>query len=199
MDETKADAIAGAGVRLEPLREADREALRAAATEDPDIWEIYSTSLLGEHFDRWWSERSAPGSDWRMFTIHHEGRVVGMTGYAPDHRHPGVAELGSSYLVPGVRGSGLNRRVKWLMLSHLFALEMHRVEFRVDARNLRSRSAVLKLGAVEEGVLRRHKITHTGFIRDTHVFAITDSDWLEIEPRLRPAAVSAPAGGESSN
>jgi len=86
--------------------------------------------------------------------------------------------------VPRLRGSGLNRVVKWLLLGHLFDAGTHRVEFRVDARNRRSRAAVLKLGAIEEGVLRHHKITHTGFIRDTHVFAITGAEWARIEPAL---------------
>jgi RimJ/RimL family protein N-acetyltransferase len=60
------------------------------------------------------------------------------------------------------------------------------VEVRVDDRNVRSKAAVLKLGARLDGVLRRHKITHTGFIRDTNVFAILDTEWPAIEARLRP-------------
>ena len=196
--------MSAAGVRLEPLHEDNREGLRAAAAEDRDIWDIYTNSLLGDGFDRWWDERSRPGSDWRMFTVHAQAagdQVVGMTGYALDSRHPGVVEVGSTYYVPRMRGSGLNRVVKWLMLSFLFGHGLHRVEFRVDARNLRSRAAVRKLGAVEEGVLRHHKVTHTGFIRDTHVYGLTDAEWAGIEPGLRPAVLSpaAPAGGGSSS
>ena len=73
-----------------------------------------------------------------------------------------------------------------LMLDFLFARGFHRVEFRIDALNTRSQAAVLKLGAIRDGVLRRHKITHTGRFRDTHVMAILDTDWPRIEPQLKP-------------
>jgi len=229
MAESTTGGLATAGVRLEPLAEANREALRRATAEDPDIWNIYSYSLMGEGFDRWWDGCIRADAVWRMFTIHQDddaagsrnsagrlagnlnfsGRLAGVTGFAPDLRHPGVAELGSTYLRPAARGSGLNRVMKWLLLSHLFESGVHRVEFRVDARNGRSRAAVLKLGAIEEGVLRHHKLTHTGFIRDTHVYAITVADWARLEPLLRPPRTppsglqfsppGRPAGGGSSS
>lgn len=186
MENAQPDRLSVAGVWLEALHPRNREGLRAAAAKDLEIWEIYSYSLLGDGFDRWWADRCRPDSEWKMFTIHQGTGVMGMTGYAADARHPGVVEVGASYLVPGQRGSGLNWVVKWLLLSHLFAQGVHRVELRIDARNIRSRMAARKLGAIEEGVLRRHKVTHTGFIRDTHVFAITDADWVQLEPKLRP-------------
>ena len=173
-------------IRLEPLAESHREALREACAEDPAIWEIYSFSMLGEAFDRWWEAGSAAGSERLMWAILVDDRLVGMTGIFPEDRTPGVVEIGATYIVPGVRGTRLNRMVKWLVLSHVFRGGFHRVEFRVDARNLRSQAAVLKLGATRDGILRHHKITHTGHIRDTHVFAITDADWRRIEPELRP-------------
>lgn len=178
--------LAHGDVRLVPLAEADREALRAACAEDVEIWQIYSFSMLGAAFDGWWARSIAPHAEWRMFTIHRNGALVGMTGYAPDARHPGVAEVGSTYLVPGARGGHVNRLAKWLLLSHLFRLGVRRVEFRVDDRNRRSQAAVLKLGALREGVLRRHKVTHTGFVRDTHLFAITGEEWPAVEAALRP-------------
>lgn len=179
------DLVSG-DVWLRPLAQADQAALRAACAEDADIWQIYSFSMLGDAFDEWWARNIADGADWRMFTIHWNGQLVGMTGYAPDPRHPGVAEVGCTYIAPGARGTHVNGAAKWLILSHIFGLGLHRVEFRVDDRNGRSQAAVLKLGARREGVLRHHKLTHTGFLRDTHVFAVTDLDWPEIEARLRP-------------
>lgn len=178
--------LAHGDVRLVPLAEADREALRAACAEDREIWQIYSFTMLGDAFDGWWARHILPQADWRMFTIHWQGKVVGMTGYAADARHPGVVEVGCTYIAPGARGTVLNPTAKWLILSHLFATGFHRVEFRVDDRNGRSQAAVLKLGARREGVLRRHKLTHLGFLRDTHVFAILDTEWPEVEAALRP-------------
>ncbi|MCA3718591.1 MAG: GNAT family N-acetyltransferase [Brevundimonas sp.] len=67
------------------------------------------------------------------------------------------------------------------MLEHAFGSGVVRVEIITDALNTRSQAAIAKLGAVREGVLRRHKTTHTGRVRDTVMFAITDDDW----PRVR--------------
>lgn len=174
------------GVELRPLDDANREGLRAACAEDLDIWQIYSFSMLGTAFDDWWARHIDECAEWRIFTIHWQGQLVGMTGYVRDGRHPGVAEIGCTYVAPRARGTDLNRTAKWLLLSWLFAQGLHRVEFRVDDRNKRSQAAVLKLGAKREGVLRRHKLTHTGHLRDTHVFAILDEEWPEVEAQLRP-------------
>ena len=75
------------------------------------------------------------------------------------------------------------------MLAHafdggLFDQAAVRVEIVTDARNLRSQGAIAKLGAVREGVLRRHKITWTGHVRDTVVYSITDLDWPAVRARL---------------
>ncbi len=173
-----------ADIRLEPLGAGHLEDLREACAADPAIWDIYSYSMLGDAFDRWWEGLGASG--WQMWAVLEAGRLVGTTGLYADPRLKGVIEIGGTYLAPAARGGGVNRTMKWLALCHLFQTGTRRVEFRVDARNLRSQAAVLKLGAVREGILRRHKITHTGFVRDTHVFAITDIDWPRLEPELRP-------------
>lgn len=173
-------------IRLEPLADAHADALRRAAAEDPEIWQIYSYSLLGEGFDRWWGNAATGRTGWRYWAILWRGRLVGCTGVWPEDRTPGVVELGGTYLRPDARGTPVNRTAKWLLLGFLFDCGFHRVEFRVDDRNRRSQAAVLKLGAVRDGILRHHKITHNGHVRDTHVFAILDRDWARIEPALRP-------------
>jgi RimJ/RimL family protein N-acetyltransferase len=181
--------LAHGAIRLEPLSEAHRAALKAACAADRTIWDIYSIDLRGEGFDSWFAAvtDAQPGPPaWLMWAVLLEGEVVGMTGLAPDARHLGVIEVGTTFYHPKVRGTGLNRIVKWLVLTHVFGTGAHRVEFRVDDRNVRSKAAVLKLGARLDGVLRRHKITHTGFIRDTNVFAILDTEWPAIEAWLRP-------------
>jgi RimJ/RimL family protein N-acetyltransferase len=181
--------LAQGAIRLEPLEEAHRAMLKAACAADQAIWDIYSIDLRGGGFDAWFDSvtHAKPGPPaWLMWTVLLDGEVVGMTGLAPDARHLGVIEVGTTFYHPKVRGTGLNRTVKWLVLTHVFATGAHRVEFRVDDRNARSKAAVLKLGARLDGVLRRHKITHTGFIRDTNVFAILDTEWPAIEAQLRP-------------
>jgi RimJ/RimL family protein N-acetyltransferase len=176
-------------IRLEPLGEPYRAALKAACAADQTIWDIYSIDLRGDGFDSWFGSVTGnePGPpSWLIWAVLQNGELVGMTGLSPDPRHLGVIEVGTTFYIPKVRGTGLNRTVKWLVLGHLFGTGAHRVEFRVDDRNERSKAAVAKLGARMDGLLRRHKLTHTGFIRDTNVFSILDTEWPEIETRLRP-------------
>ncbi len=101
-----------------------------------------------------------------------------------------AVEIGNSYIMPELRGTGFNTRLKQLMLGHAFACGLKRVEFRVDVRNGRSQAAVLKLGAAKEGVLRAERRTWTGHVRDTAVFSILAEEWalkaerLALHPRL---------------
>ena len=88
-----------------------------------------------------------------------------------------VLEIGGAYNRPHLRGTGFNRRVKGMRLARAFASGIRRVEFRVDLRNQRSQAAMKKLGAVREGVLRADRITWTGHVRDTVLFAILKDEW----------------------
>jgi RimJ/RimL family protein N-acetyltransferase len=88
-----------------------------------------------------------------------------------------VLEIGGTYYRPKLRGTGLNRRAKDMMLRRAFDCGIRRVEFRVDRRNNRSQAAMRKLGAVKEGVIRADRITWTGHVRDTVLFAIVKDEW----------------------
>lgn len=169
--------LADGDVRLEPMADHHAEPLRAACARDPDIWQIYPFSMLGEHFDASLANYRAH-ADWVRFAVLHRDQVVGMTSYiSPDPANRAL-EIGGTYIEPAVRGpGGINRRMKRLMIDHAFACGFERIEFRVDARNLRSRAAVLKLGASHEGVLRRNRITWTGHVRDTYVFSLLKDEW----------------------
>jgi RimJ/RimL family protein N-acetyltransferase len=162
-------------VRLVPLADAHVEPLRAACAEDPAIWDIYPYSLLGEHFDpAIAARRKAAGVN---FAACRGGEVVGMTSYLRPDPAQGVVDIGGSYIVPRLRGTGYNRRMKRLMIDHAFACGFRRIEFRVDERNGRSQAAVLKLGARREGLLRQDRITWTGHVRNTCIFGLLREDW----------------------
>ena len=88
-----------------------------------------------------------------------------------------TVEVGNSYIVPDVRGSGINRRIKSLMLDHGFSVGLRRVEFRIDERNARSQAAVAKLGSTKEGTLRAERVTWTGHVRDTALWSILADEW----------------------
>ena len=127
-----------------------------------------------------------------------DGRLVGSSRYlnvAAAHRR---LEIGWTWLVPAVWGGPINAESKLLMLSHAFdTLKANRVEFRTDARNARSRAAIAALGAVQDGVFRRHMVVRDGHVRDTVQFAIIDEDWpavrARLEARLAAKAARAPA------
>ncbi len=97
----------------------------------------------------------------------------------------GGVEIGTSFLHPDVRSGPANPEAKLLMLEHAFHCGAVRVQFRVDTRNRRSQAAVAKLGAVREGVLRRDRLTWTGYIRDTVVFSILDGEWPRVKAQLQ--------------
>ena len=165
-------------VRLEPLADHHLEPLRAACAEDRDIWDIYSFSMLDEHFDQAVAAFHKTANWVRFAVINSETKaVVGMTNYINPDQTTKVTEIGGTYIAPSVRGSGFNKIMKKLMIDHAFSCGFTRIEFRVDTRNQRSMAAVLKLGAMHEGTLRKNRITWTNYVRDTAVFGLLKEEW----------------------
>ncbi|WP_298282751.1 GNAT family protein [Novosphingobium sp.] len=170
--------LADSDLRLELLREDHREGLRAACAQDAEIWQLYPFSYWEEAFDPQFDSllRSAPQR--RPYAVFAGETLVGMTAWI-EHGAPGWSvEIGNSYIVPSMRGTGFNRRLKYLMLNHAFASGIERVCFKVDVMNTRSQAAVRKIGGVQEGVMRRERRTWTGRVRDTVMFSILRDDWL---------------------
>lgn len=184
----RAIPLDGRYVRLEPVTPELRDELRGAVDCDPEAWEIMSTNGCGEGFDDWWGalEAETARGERVAYAIRRleDGKVVGTSSYLNMRPAHSGLEIGSTFLHPDARSGPVNPEVKRLMLTHAFEAGAIRVEFMVDVRNARSQAAVLKLGASKEGVLRNHKITWTGHVRDTAVFSITDYDWPGIKQRL---------------
>lgn len=176
-----ASELTGPSVRLEPLQPSHREALRAACAADPDIWEIYPYSLLGDHFDVWWDKVSG---NRHVLVARHGGEIVGMSSFYDTDDTKNSTAIGGTYFTPAVRGTGVNREVKRLMLTASFGAGARRVEFHIDAINARSRRAVEKIGAVFEGILRQDRVTWTGRVRDTCVYSILEGEWPAVQARL---------------
>jgi len=171
--------MAAGDVRLEPLAEAHRAGLKAACAEDPEIWTIYAVSYDPDHFDASFDALLARPNG-RAFAIFPNGGLIGMSCYIGIEPERGVLEIGNTYYVPALRGTGLNRAVKELMIGRAIDCGFRRIEFRVDARNARSQGAMAKLGAVREGVIRAERITWTGHVRDTILFSILAREWNDI-------------------
>jgi RimJ/RimL family protein N-acetyltransferase len=141
----------------------------------------------GAGFESYWSVACGAPVDQRMsYAIRRrtDGQVVGMTSYYTSLIDQGGVEIGTTFLHPDVRGSVVNSESKLLMLKHAFDSGAVRVQFRVDTRNLRSQAAIARLGAVREGVLRRDRLTWTGYVRDTVYFSILDDEWPTVRAQL---------------
>ncbi|MGK2910924.1 MAG: GNAT family N-acetyltransferase [Sphingobium sp.] len=168
--------IAAGEIALTQLVDSDRDDLRAICPEDDAVWEIYPIHLSGADFDREFGAIVA-NPQRQPFAIRVGGVLVGVSGYLNIDAASGVVEIGGTYMTPAVRGTGLNGRIKPLLLARAFASGVQRVEFRIDARNTRSLRAVEKLGAVREGVMRRQRRTWTGHFRDTVILSILREEW----------------------
>ncbi len=175
-------------LRLEPFVEAHREGLRAAA-DDPDLWRYHPLNQNGVSFDLYFDHslrETAAGRDC-AFTVFDKatGRIAGSSSYlaiVPPHRR---LEIGSTWYAKRFQGGHVNPAAKRLLIGHAIeALGWNRVEFKLDARNARSRAAMRKLGAVEEGVHRAHMILPDGHIRDSVWFSVTPADWPAVKAGL---------------
>lgn len=109
-------------------------------------------------------------------------RYVGSTRYLNitlEHRN---VEIGWTWYTPEVWRTRVNSECKYLLLKYGFEeLNLLRVQFKTDSRNERSHYAILRIGATQEGVLRRERILHDGYIRNTNVYSIIDSEWPAVK------------------
>ncbi len=113
-----------------------------------------------------------------------DGRFGGMTSYLnPDGQSKNV-EIGMTIYAPEFQGGAVNPACKLLLLGHAFGAGAIRVYFNVDERNKRSRAAVLKLGAQQEGILRDNRILPDGFVRSTVVFSVLAREWPDVKAGL---------------
>lgn len=180
--------LTGWWVQLEPLTEAHREGLRAAADDDR-IWEHFLTDGRGPGFDPWFDEATRQRDAGRAlpFAVRllDGGRLVGCTCYLDYHPRHRRVEVGGTWYHSGVWGTRVNPECKLLLLTHAFdVLDVNRVQLITDVRNERSRRAIAKLGAVQEGVLRAHAVSRNGRVRDSVVFGITAAEWPAVRALL---------------
>ena len=171
-----AEPMIGEHCAAELFEERHRAALKAACAEDGDIWETYANNFGPDGFDE--SIRTYTSNPRnRTFVLFEGDELAGMSSYLGIDEGRQALEIGGTYYRPHLRGTGFNRRVKDMMLGRAFDCGIRRVEFRVDIRNQRSQAAMKKLGAVREGVMRADRITWTGHVRDTVLFAILKDEW----------------------
>lgn len=181
--------LEGTVVRLEPLTLAHLDALCEVGLE-PSLWALTSNKVnsaqdMREYVEQALSEQHA-GSALPFATVERaSGRVIGSTRFGnitPPHRR---IEIGWTWISPPWQRSPVNTEAKLLMLTHAFeTLGCRRVELKTSALNTRSRNAMLRIGATEEGTLRQHMINADGSSRDSVYFSILDAEWGAVKARL---------------
>lgn len=183
--------LEGSVVRLEPIRPEDAELFWEVAKNDlEDIfrWIPYALKIR-EDFDRLvakaFQEQERCESVVFATVARHSGRVIGSTRFMNIDRANRRVEIGSTWIAPAWQRTAVNTEAKYLMLRHAFEVwGCVRVELKTDALNEKSRNAILRIGAKEEGTLRRHVVTWTGRIRDSVYFSILDNEWPAVKASL---------------
>jgi RimJ/RimL family protein N-acetyltransferase len=111
--------------------------------------------------------------------------IVGSTRFLDISAANRNLEIGWTWLSPEVWRTRINTECKYLLLKHCFEeLDTVRVQIKADGRNERSLNAIERIGAKREGTLRKHRIMHDGYIRDTVFFSIIAEEWPEVKERL---------------
>jgi RimJ/RimL family protein N-acetyltransferase len=182
--------LEGRHVRLEPLSQAHHADL-AAAGLDEELWRWIPTAVrTPEEMSAYIAtalEEQARGASLPFALIEKaSGRAIGSTRYGNIDRAHHRVEIGWTWVAPPWQRTGVNTDAKYLLLRHAFeTLGCIRVELKTDSLNERSRSAILRIGAREEGTFRNHMITSTGRLRHTVYFSILDSEWPGVKSGLQ--------------
>jgi RimJ/RimL family protein N-acetyltransferase len=177
-------------VRLEPLGKEHASDLYQAG-QDQDIWTYMpvNPSRSPEAFTAWIEAALAAHVEGHQlpFAIIDtgEGRGIGSTRYLNISQQDYGLEIGWTWLAPEARRTAVNTECKYLLLRHAFeTLGAIRVQFKTDSRNERSRRAIARVGAVQEGVLRKHMVLESGYQRDSVVFSIIADEWPAVKSNL---------------
>lgn len=186
----EAPVLEGEYVRLEPLTLGHLDALCVIGL-DPELWRWEAIrkrsredmqAYIRKALDEWQCGVSLPFATLFMGT----GQVIGSTRYLNMDLANRRVEIGATWIGRPWQRTAVNTEAKYLMLRYAFeVLGCFRVELKTDVLNERSRRAILRLGAKEEGVLRRHVVTDTGRVRDTVYYSILDHEWPSVKVALQ--------------
>jgi RimJ/RimL family protein N-acetyltransferase len=181
--------LTGATVELQPLQLSHTPQLLAAAA-DGELWNMTLTVVPGpetvEQYVAIALEGRQAGTVMPFVIVQREtGKVVGSTRFWKIDRKNRKLEIGHTWLSQSVQRSGINTEVKYLLLSHAFeVINCVRVQFTTDELNERSRAAILRIGATQEGIVRHERIMPDGRKRNSVRYSIIDSEWPTVKALL---------------
>ena len=187
--------LEGRHVRLEPLSPALHAALAAIGC-DPDLWtyvpyRVATADDMQAYIAKTLTAQAA-GVELPFATIDRRSQhVAGSTRFLNIDRPNRRVEIGATWLAAPFRRTALNTEAKYLMLRHAFETwGCIRVELKTDARNQRSRTAIRRIGATEEGTLRQHFVMWDGHLRDSVYYSILDKEWPRVKAGLEAKLAS---------
>jgi RimJ/RimL family protein N-acetyltransferase len=181
--------LEGQHVRLEPLSTAHRESLSAAAA-DGELWNstvtiVPSPATMADYIDAALRAQAQERELPFVIVSKTSGLVVGTTRFYDIERNDRRVAIGYTWVSGSAQRTAVNTEAKLLLLRHAFEeWQCIRVEFITDVLNEQSRSAILRLGARQEGILRNHMIMPGGRLRDSVCFSIINKEWPEVKSRL---------------
>jgi RimJ/RimL family protein N-acetyltransferase len=182
-------SLEGSHVRLLPLSLEHLDGLCAVGL-DEELWKWVPTRVLDRQGMKGYVELALDEQQRGVSvpfttTLKDSGQIVGSTRYANISARDGRLEIGWTWIGKPWQRSSVNTEAKYLMLRHAFeVLGCTRVELKTDGLNEKSRAAILRIGAKQEGILRRHTLTYSGRIRDTVYFSILDDEWPAVKAGL---------------
>lgn len=188
MEDTKFE-IDGGRVRLEPLEMDHLDELWLAADE-PEMWELASDIVENKNDLQKYLQRAIDDREKGVavpFVIRDKvsDKIVGSTRFGNIDRGNRKVEIGWTWIGADHRRTYVNTEMKLLMIGYAFDVWICiRVELKTDVLNMRSRNAMLRIGAKEEGILRNHMITASGRYRDSIFFSIIESEWPAVRAAL---------------
>ena len=143
-------------------------------SESPEDWSKFIHEMLAVSNSMSFAFRDRETQKW-----------VGKSSFMDIRAQALGLEIGMTWIAKEMRGTWVNPMMKWLMMKVAFEQwGAIRVQLKTDGRNIHSQNAIKKLGATYEGTLRKHGIQKNGFIRDTAMFSITDTEWPSVEQNL---------------
>lgn len=195
--------IEGTHVRLTPVGRDCLPELTQAALSAPQIWEHIPYKLQTPEDIRvildYWCDQQARGVAVTCLTrLRDTGKVVGGSSIMLVDAGLPTVEIGFTWILPEWQRTLVNTEVKLLQLIHCFdVLGCQRVEFKTDIRNLRSRQALARIGATQEGILRAHRRRLDGSLRDSVLFSVLASEWSAVRAALQAKLAARPEGDAS--
>lgn len=189
MLQPKPVTLEGAHVRLMPLNLQHLEGLCAVGL-DEDLWKWVPSRVLDRQQMQGYLELALDEQQRGLSvpfttTLKDGGQIVGCTRYANISVKDGRLEIGWTWIGKPWQRSAVNTEAKYLMLRHAFeTLGCTRVELKTDGLNEKSRAAIQRIGAKQDGILRKHTLTYSGRIRDTVYFSILDDEWPAVKAGL---------------